>query len=95
MITDRTCIGEEARKTEPLIRQVFVTADYATSDSDRFERNVYLLRKQAVNNMAKQLVECYVCSLSTSTIVYKVKIVDNRSKQFLGAIQHSPTVPLL
>ncbi|PAV71125.1 hypothetical protein WR25_07328 [Diploscapter pachys] len=71
METNRECIGAEAKKTEPLIRQVFITADYAESDPDRFERSVYLLRKQAVNNMAKQSVECYVCSLSTSTIVYK------------------------
>ncbi|GMT07908.1 hypothetical protein PENTCL1PPCAC_30082, partial [Pristionchus entomophagus] len=69
--TNPACLGEEARKTEPLIRQVFVTADYAESDPARFERNLYLLRKQVVSNMSKQRVECYVCSLSTSTIVYK------------------------
>ncbi|CAP23162.1 Protein CBG01975 [Caenorhabditis briggsae] len=69
--TNRECIGEEAKKTEPLIRQVFVSADYAESDPAKFERHVYLLRKQAVNSMTKQEVECYVCSLSTSTIVYK------------------------
>ncbi|CAB3410195.1 unnamed protein product [Caenorhabditis bovis] len=69
--TNRDCIGEEAKKTEPLIRQVFVTAEYAESNPEKFERSIYLLRKQAVNNMAKQDVVCYVCSLSTSTIVYK------------------------
>ncbi|CAI5454318.1 unnamed protein product [Caenorhabditis angaria] len=68
--TNRECIGEEAKKTEPLIRQVFVTADYVESDPAKFERSVYLLRKQTVQ-MLKQSLECYVCSLSTSTIVYK------------------------
>ncbi|CAD6188852.1 unnamed protein product [Caenorhabditis auriculariae] len=69
--TNRDCIGDEAKKTEPLIRQVFVTADYAEKEPERFERHIYLLRKQAVHNMAKQSIECYICSLSTSTVVYK------------------------
>lgn len=52
--------------------KVFVTADYAAEDPERFERSVYLLRKQALNSMTKQQISCYVCSLSTTTIVYKV-----------------------
>ncbi|CAL2047903.1 unnamed protein product [Caenorhabditis brenneri] len=71
LVTNQDCIGEEAKKTEPLIRQVFVSADYAESDPVKFERSVYLLSKQAVSSMTKQEVECYVCSLSTSTVVYK------------------------
>ncbi|CAI4225648.1 unnamed protein product [Auanema sp. JU1783] len=71
MVTDRSCIGEEAKKTEPLIRQVFVTADYVDIDIALFQRNIYKLRKMTVNMMAKQSVDCYVCSLGTSTIVYK------------------------
>ncbi|KAI6214865.1 Glutamate synthase [Aphelenchoides besseyi] len=67
------CIGEEARKTEPCMRQVFVTASYADTDSKRFERNVYLLRKQCVHHASKQHLKCYVVSLSPSTIVYKGK----------------------
>ncbi|KAJ1362991.1 hypothetical protein KIN20_022733 [Parelaphostrongylus tenuis] len=69
--TNRNVLGEEAKKTEPLIRQVFVTAGYVAEDPARFERSIYLLRKQAVNNMAKQSIDCYICSLSTTTIVYK------------------------
>jgi glutamate synthase (NADPH/NADH) len=68
--TDSTSLGVEAKKTEPWIRQIFLTADFA-HDRDRFERAVYLLRKQAATGMAKQSLRCYVCSLSSSTIVYK------------------------
>uniref|UniRef100_A0A915DAE5 glutamate synthase (ferredoxin) n=1 Tax=Ditylenchus dipsaci TaxID=166011 RepID=A0A915DAE5_9BILA len=64
------CLGEEARKTEPCIRQVFVTADYA-DDKERFDRSIYILRKQTVAGMEKQSIKCYVVSLSSSTIVYK------------------------
>ncbi|GMT35312.1 hypothetical protein PFISCL1PPCAC_26609, partial [Pristionchus fissidentatus] len=76
--TNPDCLGEEARKTEPLIRQVFVTADYAESDPARFQRNLYLLRKQVVVTMSKQRVDCYVCSLSTSTVVYKGQFTPNQ-----------------
>ncbi|KAK6013002.1 class II glutamine amidotransferase, partial [Ostertagia ostertagi] len=69
--TNRETLGEEAKKTEPLMRQVFVTAGYVAEDPERFDRNVYLLRKLTVNNMAKQMLDCYICSLSTTTIVYK------------------------
>ncbi|KAE9555853.1 hypothetical protein FO519_000938 [Halicephalobus sp. NKZ332] len=68
--TDTNTIGNEARKTEPLIRQVFVTADYA-DDSEKFNRQVYQLRKQATHQLAKQRVPCYIVSLSSATIVYK------------------------
>ena len=51
--------------------KVFVTADFA-ADRKRFDRALYLLRKQTVVRMAQQGVSCYVVSLSSSTIVYKV-----------------------
>ena len=68
--TDSSTLGNEAKKTEPLIRQVFVTAD-DIDDSDKFNRQVYLLRKQATHQLAKQRVPCYVVSLSSTTVVYK------------------------
>lgn len=47
-----------------------MTADYA-DDAEKFNRNVYLLRKQAVHQFLKQGLRVYIVSLSTSTIVYK------------------------
>ncbi|TMS36384.1 hypothetical protein L596_003559 [Steinernema carpocapsae] len=70
-------IGSEAKKTEPCIRQVFVGADHA-DDKERFERDVYMLRKQAAVQMTKQSVNCYVCSLSTSTVIYKGQFTPNQ-----------------
>uniref|UniRef100_A0AC34GRP2 Glutamine amidotransferase type-2 domain-containing protein n=1 Tax=Panagrolaimus sp. ES5 TaxID=591445 RepID=A0AC34GRP2_9BILA len=68
--TNSDILGKEAKKTEPCIRQVFVTADFA-DDKEKFDRQVYLLRKQATHQLAKQSVPCYVVSLSASTVVYK------------------------
>ncbi|CAD5222292.1 unnamed protein product [Bursaphelenchus xylophilus] len=64
-------LGAEARKTEPCIRQVFVTAENAEKDRDQFDRTVYMLRKAAVHHFNKEGINCYLCSLSCSTIVYK------------------------
>ncbi|KAK6109966.1 Glutamine amidotransferases class-II family protein [Brugia pahangi] len=75
-------IGAEARKTEPCIRQVFVTAPYAATDTELFQRNLYVLRKQAVVQLAKQKIECYVVSLSTSTIVYKGQFTPNQLYEY-------------
>uniref|UniRef100_A0A914W184 glutamate synthase (ferredoxin) n=1 Tax=Plectus sambesii TaxID=2011161 RepID=A0A914W184_9BILA len=68
---DSSAIGAEAKKTEPCIRQVFVAKTEATADNEVFERAVYQLRKQAAHLIPRQDIECYVCSLSTKTIVYK------------------------
>jgi glutamate synthase domain-containing protein 1 len=70
--TNSECLGSEAKKTEPLMRQVFITATYAESDPKKFERNTYLLRKQCVHHTSKQGLKCYVVSLSVATIIYKV-----------------------
>uniref|UniRef100_A0A158Q8Z6 glutamate synthase (ferredoxin) n=1 Tax=Elaeophora elaphi TaxID=1147741 RepID=A0A158Q8Z6_9BILA len=75
-------IGAEARKTEPCIRQVFVTALYAATDMEQFRRNVYVLRKQAAVQLAKQKIECYVVSLSNSTIIYKGQFTPNQLYQY-------------
>lgn len=58
------------------IFKVFVSAEYATEDKIRFEKNIYILRKQASIQLAKQEIECYIVSLDTSIIVYKVKFLE-------------------
>jgi glutamate synthase domain-containing protein 1 len=56
--------------------QVFVTADFA-ADKEQFDRAIFLLRKQMVIRMGQQGIPCYVVSLSSSTIVYKVNCKSN------------------
>uniref|UniRef100_A0A0K0EY34 glutamate synthase (ferredoxin) n=1 Tax=Strongyloides venezuelensis TaxID=75913 RepID=A0A0K0EY34_STRVS len=68
--TNPNAIGSEAKKTEPCIRQVFVTADFS-ANKEKFNTALYILQKQTISNMAKQQLECYLCTLSTSIIVYK------------------------
>lgn len=66
--TDVNAIGAVARKSEPLSRQVFITADL---DEEVLKRKVFVLRKRATHELVKPGRRFYIKSLSTRTIVYK------------------------
>lgn len=69
---DNSCLGEIARRSEPVIKQVFLQGDM---EQDELERKLYIVRKQ----MEKQVRESaltgrsyfYICSLSTRVLLYK------------------------
>jgi glutamate synthase (NADPH/NADH) large chain len=63
-------LGEIALGTMPVIRQVLV-ADAAREGADPMERRLYLARKQFERAVELGEVTGYVCSLSTTTLVYK------------------------
>jgi glutamate synthase domain-containing protein 2/glutamate synthase domain-containing protein 1 len=71
--TDRSCLGELARASEPLVRQLVVVGDGL--DGEPLERRLYLGRKRAERLVREQLGspadDFYVCSLSSRTVVYK------------------------
>ncbi|KAL3109867.1 hypothetical protein niasHT_019898 [Heterodera trifolii] len=81
------CLGAEAKKTEPLMRQVFLTADYA-GDRHQFDRAIYLLRKQTVVRMVQQALSCYVVSLSASTIVYKGQFTSHQLFRYFADLSN-------
>lgn len=65
-------IGAVARKSEPLSRQVFVTAsETSTLTEEELRRQVFVLRKRATHELSKPGRRFYICSLSLKTIVYK------------------------
>jgi glutamate synthase (NADPH/NADH) large chain len=73
--TDKADIGPTARAGEPHIEQLVIAAGKGLS-GDAFERQLYLIRKQASHKLRcdASLAECkafYVCSLSTKVIIYK------------------------
>lgn len=61
-------IGIVARKSEPISRQVFITADI---DKEALKKQTFVLRKRATHELSKPGRRFYICSLSTLTIVYK------------------------
>lgn len=75
--TDRTQIGEVACKTEPFLRQVFVAAPDDLDDTT-FKKKVWVTRKQATHNLVRPGARFYICSLSTTTVVYKGQLTSDQ-----------------
>ena len=74
-------LGEIALSTMPRIRQVLV-ADAAPQDPDPMERRLYLARKQFERTVAFGEVTGYICSLSTTTVVYKAMCLGRLLPEF-------------
>jgi glutamate synthase (NADPH/NADH) large chain len=73
--TDKADIGPSAKAGEPHIEQLVIAAAKGLS-GDAFERQLYLIRKQASHALRgdaslAQAKMFYVCSLSTKVIIYK------------------------
>jgi glutamate synthase (NADPH/NADH) large chain len=70
---DHNSIGEIAKGTEPLIKQVFITRDGKTIEE--FERKLYIVRKLAEKAVRHSSMHnkgyFYIPSLSSRVIVYK------------------------
>ncbi|MGA7157150.1 MAG: glutamate synthase-related protein [Acidobacteriaceae bacterium] len=74
-------LGPIALSTMPQIRQVLVT-DIAGSDADPMERRLYLARKQFERAAELGEVTGYICSLSSTTIVYKAMCLGRLLPEF-------------
>jgi len=74
-------LGEIALSTMPRIRQVLI-ADAAPQDPDPMERRLYLARKQFERTVAFGEVTGYICSLSTTTVVYKAMCLGRLLPEF-------------
>ena len=72
-------LGRKALETMPEIWQFFVAASDASNEAGGFERRLMLLRKRAESLMPPR---CYLCSLSSQTIVYKGLLTPWQFPQF-------------
>lgn len=97
---DSRVLGETARGTEPLIRQVFV--EQSNCSADEFERKLYIIRKRTeseVKKLVKRNAEYfYICSLSTKTIIYKGLLLPKQFNKFyldLNDINFKSTLALV
>ncbi|WP_315850126.1 glutamate synthase central domain-containing protein, partial [Novipirellula maiorica] len=73
-MSDVADVGPTARRSEPVIEQLFVGASDGLND-DAFDRKLYMIHKQAsklrADESLKQAMMFYICSLSTKVIIYK------------------------
>jgi len=74
-------LGEIALSTMPRIRQVLV-GDDEPQDPDPMERRLYLARKQFERVIELEEVTGYICSLSTTTVVYKAMCLGRLLPEF-------------
>jgi glutamate synthase (NADPH/NADH) large chain len=83
---DDSSLGETARDTMPVIRQVFVGAGRGSLDRDAFERKLYIIRKSlghAIRALGlSNAGDFYVPSFSHRTIVYKGMLLAEQVGKF-------------
>ncbi|XP_018022904.1 glutamate synthase [NADH] isoform X2 [Hyalella azteca] len=74
---DSSVLGKVAKSTEPLQMQVFVIPP-DDLDDHAFHRQVWVLRKRASHRLPAPGRRFYVCSLSTTTMVYKGQLTSDQ-----------------
>ncbi|HXN34672.1 MAG TPA: glutamate synthase central domain-containing protein, partial [Opitutaceae bacterium] len=89
---DNSSLGETARSSEPMIRQIFVGRNPAMTDAMAFERKLYVIRKRAYSEIRTSTMDgaetWYVPSLSFKTIVYKGMLLTGQLEQYFTDLQN-------
>ncbi|MCT4620213.1 MAG: glutamate synthase large subunit [Marinisporobacter sp.] len=88
VVNEKAC-GESARATRPVVMQVFI--DRNNQEHETFERKLLMVRKGVQNRIAdlkRPYAESfYICSLSSSTMIYKGQILGYKLDEFYLDLQ--------
>jgi len=81
---DSRLIGETAKGTEPVIKQIFIGSNCSTQEE--FEKRLYIIRKR-IESEVKRLLDkdaesFYICSLSSKKIIYKGLLLPDQIKTY-------------
>src|SRR5919199_4131081 len=89
-------IGLTALSVEPEMEQVFIACPDHISNSDDFERKLFLLRNYAThtinNTVRKDAIGFYVASLSYKTVVYKGQLTSNQVRTYFPDLSNKRVV---
>ncbi|KAG1678741.1 hypothetical protein FOA52_012780 [Chlamydomonas sp. UWO 241] len=86
--TSNRSLGASARRTEPVIEQLFISAEGKLKLGP--EQQMYVLRKCIEAKLAAKGInddECYFCSLSTRTLVYKGQLTPEQVGVYFKDLQ--------
>ncbi len=87
---DNSILGEISRRSEPYIRQIFVTGNY---EQDELERRLYMARKTSENQVRQSSIRnkeaFYVPSLSSKVLIYKGMFTSHQLRLFYGDLRDS------
>jgi glutamate synthase domain-containing protein 1 len=82
---DDTIIGRKARSLMPVFKQVFIKRGKRTSPED-FERKLLVIRKKLGLKIRitdiSQKHYCYICGLSSKTLIYKGQLTSEQLRNF-------------
>lgn len=83
---DYSRLGKAALESMPKILQIILNKPKSIKDSEEFERELYILRRNIEKdfNLEKSLNNCstYIASLSSKTIVYKGMLLSTQVREF-------------
>lgn len=84
--TNDAILGQRARETRPLMRQVLIERA-ADMDDQTYERTLFLSRKTMEHAFRAQSLTTYVVSLSSRTLIYKGLLIGSRLGEFYLDLQ--------
>ena len=91
--TFNTSLGETARASEPIVRQVFIARDAKIKDDMAFERKLYVVRKLAERGIRYAGIKggnrFYISSLSYKTVIYKGMLMPEQVDPFFPDLARS------
>ncbi|MEA3493488.1 MAG: glutamate synthase large subunit [Candidatus Margulisiibacteriota bacterium] len=77
---DNSSIGESARKSQPVIEQIFIGKGKEVNNQLDLERKLYKIRRQAEKEINAE--GFYITNLSSRTIAYKGLLMPNQVEDF-------------
>ena len=93
---NRNGIGATALSVEPVIEQVFIASPDHITNSDDFERKLFVLRNYAshlINDTVKKdAIGFYVASLSCKTVVYKGQLTSLQVRGYFPDLNNKRVV---
>jgi glutamate synthase (NADPH) large chain len=97
--TNNQGISEDAKRLEPLVRQIFISRGTTCPDQDSFERKLFVVRKRIEHAVrALSLSDgkmFYIPSLSSRTLVYKGMLLAHQVGTYYRDLQDKRVVSAL
>ncbi|MFC5464234.1 glutamate synthase large subunit [Lederbergia graminis] len=81
--TNDETLNNDAKQTQPFIRQLFIVSPFKEASDIRFERKLYQIRRKIENQLKNELEEqTYIASFSARTIIYKGLLLPEQLREF-------------
>ncbi len=82
---NNSVIGENARKTEPIIEQIFIAKGKKVNSQLEFEKRLYTIRRKIENQINSE--NFYITSLSSRTVIYKGLLMPKQVEEYFLDLQ--------